>query len=508
MAPLASVTLSLVPDLALHSTFAGCRIESVAGRGGMGVVYRAVQVPLGRAVALKVVERERAAHERFHARFEREMRLTASIDHPNVIPVYEAGETEGRLFLVMRWVEGGDLQQLIRECGSLAPARAVEIVTQVGSALDAAHAAGLVHRDVKPANVLIAGNDGAEHVYLSDFGLTLEVDASTRITESGDWIGTVDFMAPEQFEGHSVDARTDVYALGCLLHASLTGQAPFPRETVAATILAHLRDPAPRPSATPGVPAAFDAVVERALAKHAEDRYGSARELVDAANAAVSQTAGGAHRRGGELVQAGSTAIPDGATRKTALLSDAEAPDGHRRKRREPDFASATARLDKSPRRPTSRARAGAAVVLAVVAAGVAALLLVVGASGASDDGRPLSDSEVRGTVDRFARAYGREDREALASVLSRDVARVTFGDRQEGRAAVLREYEGQFAANTTEGYELSDLEVQEGPLGRASGRYEAPRSGGSPITGAIAFGLRREEGRPRIGLIALEPDS
>jgi serine/threonine-protein kinase len=491
-----------VPDLPLNSTFAGCRIEAVAGRGGMGVVYRATQAPLGRAVGLKVVERERASDQRFRARFEREMRLTASIDHPNVIPVYEAGEAEGRLFLVMRWVDGGDLQQLIRERGRLAPPRAVEIVSQVGSALDAAHAAGLVHRDVKPANVLIAGNGGAEHVYLSDFGLTLEVEGGTRITESGDWIGTVDFMAPEQFEGHAVDARTDVYALGCLLHASLTGLAPFPRETVAATILAHLRDPAPRPSATPGVAAAFDTVVERALAKRPEDRFGSARELVEAAVAAESQTADVVRTRA-ELEHP----VED-ETSKTALLPDQEALERDGGNERDLDRSPGTVRLGESPRRPTSKVRAAAAMALAALAAGVAALILVVGASGATDDGRPLSEPDVRSTVERFARAYGREDRDALASVLSRDVARVTFTDRQEGRAAVLREYESQFAANTTEGYVLNDLEVQHGALGRASGRYEAPRSGGSPITGAITIGVRREGGQPRIGLIALEPDS
>ena len=279
-------------ELALESTFAGCRIESVAGRGGMGVVYRATQLPLGRTVALKVVAPERAADATFHGRFERETRLAAALDHPNVIPVYEAGEQDGRLYLVMRWVQGGDLQKLIADSGPLDPELAAAIVAQVGSGLEAAHAAGLVHRDVKPANVLIAGEEGSGHVYLSDFGLTLDASAESRLTQTGDLIGTVDFMAPEQFEGHPVSARTDVYALGCVLHTALTGRPPFPRGTFAATVLAHLGDPPPRPSATPGVPAAFDGVVARALAKRPDDRYPSASELVAATLAAAGTPAG------------------------------------------------------------------------------------------------------------------------------------------------------------------------------------------------------------------------
>ena len=195
------VTLSGVFDLALDSTFAGCRIEAVAGRGGMGVVYRATQLGLDRAVALKLVAPERAADENFRARFEREARVAAAIEHPNVIPVYGAGEEDGRLYLLMRWVPGTDLQALIRRSGRLEHVHAANIVAQVAAGLDAAHAVGLVHRDVKPANVLLGGEDGSGHVYLSDFGLTLDPSADTRVTDSGDWFGTVGFMAPEQFEG-------------------------------------------------------------------------------------------------------------------------------------------------------------------------------------------------------------------------------------------------------------------------------------------------------------------
>src|SRR4051812_33814523 len=270
-------------ELSPQDVFAGCRIEGVLGRGGMGVIYRATELRLGRPVALKLIATEQASDPDVRDRFEREARLTAAIDHPNVIPVYAAGEEDGHLYLVMRYVPGTDLQALLRRDGRLAPARAASIVAQVGEALDAAHAAGLVHRDVKPANVLIAG----EHAYLSDFGITRVQSAETRITDSGGWIGTVDFMAPEHLRGEPTDARSDVYALGCVLHAALTGTPPYRRETVPATITAHLHELPPRPSETLGVPVAFDSVIARALAKDPAHRYPSAGDLGRAARAAA-----------------------------------------------------------------------------------------------------------------------------------------------------------------------------------------------------------------------------
>src|SRR5262249_22337126 len=178
--------------------------EAVAGRGGMGIVYRATQLSLARPVALKLIAPEHAADASFRERFQRESRMAAAIDHPNVIPVYEAGEEDGRLYLVMRWVAGTDLHKLLREEGRLAPQRAAAIVEQVAGALDAAHAAGLVHRDVKPANVLLSG----EHVYLADFGLTRFAGGDTHMTTAGHFLGTVDYMAPEQFQsGVPDDAR-------------------------------------------------------------------------------------------------------------------------------------------------------------------------------------------------------------------------------------------------------------------------------------------------------------
>src|SRR3954451_5912656 len=251
-------------DLDTGSEFAGCRIEGVLGRGGMGVIYRATELRLGRPVALKLIATEQASDPVVRERFEREARLTASIEHPNVVPVYAAGEEDGHLYLVMRYVPGTDLHHLLKAASPprLEPARAASIIAQVADALDAAHAAGLVHRDVKPANVLIAGN----HAYLSDFGITRVQASDTRITDSGNWIGTVDFMAPEHLRGEPTDARADVYALGCVLYTALTGTPPFRHDTVPATITAHLHDPPPRPSqAAVGVPVAFDAVIARAL---------------------------------------------------------------------------------------------------------------------------------------------------------------------------------------------------------------------------------------------------
>ena len=236
-------------DLMVGTEFAGCRVEELVGRGGMGVIYRGTDLRLERPVAIKLIADERASDSGFRQRFEREARLTAAIDHPNVIPVYAAGEEDGHLYLVMRYVAGLDLQALLKKEGSLAPERAARVVEQVAEALDAAHSAGLVHRDIKPANVLLAG----DHVYLSDFGIT-RADSGARITDTGEWMGTVDFMSPEHLRGERTTARSDVYAVGCLLYCCLSGRPPFQRTSGAATILAHLDDPPPRASDTAGCP--------------------------------------------------------------------------------------------------------------------------------------------------------------------------------------------------------------------------------------------------------------
>ena len=273
-----------MPELTPGELLGGCRVEGVIARGGMGVVYRAVQLDLQRPVALKVITADRAGDPEFRERFARESRMAAAIDHPNVVPVYAAGEERGALYIVMRYVPGRDLHALIKDDGPLPAGRAATIVAQVAAALDVAHAAGLVHRDVKPANVLLAGS--GDHAYLSDFGLMRTLDPLEPLTDSGSWIGTVDFASPEQLAGERVDARSDVYSLGCVLYAALTGVPPYPRETVPATLLAHMRDPIPRPSAK-GAGQYFDRIVARGLAKEPEDRYPSAGDLGRAALAAA-----------------------------------------------------------------------------------------------------------------------------------------------------------------------------------------------------------------------------
>jgi serine/threonine-protein kinase len=296
-----------VSPLNVGAQFAGCRVEAVIGRGGMGVVYRGTELSLERPVAIKLIAADRATDDAARRRFEREARLMAAIDHPNVIPVYAAGEQDGDLYLIMRYVDGTDLQRRLREGGPLAPAEAARVTDQVARALDAAHSRGLVHRDVKPANVLLAG----DHVYLTDFGITRLVDEHTRATDTGEWVGTVDFMAPEHLRGDATDARADVYSLGCVLYACLTGVAPFRRATLAATITAHLRERPPAPSlARPDLPRGFDHVVGRALAKNPAHRYASAGELGEAALDA----AAGRPPRWGRAPRA-ATAPPEAPTR-------------------------------------------------------------------------------------------------------------------------------------------------------------------------------------------------
>src|SRR5436190_879836 len=258
---------------------AGYRIEAVAGRGGMGVVYRAWHLGLERPVALKVISPGLASQDEFRTRFRRESRLAAALDHPHVLPIYEAGESDGVLFIAMRWVDGIDLGRVLEEERALPLGRAVRLVTQVAGALDSAHARGLVHRDVKPANVLGADSD---HAYLADFGLAKR-DDTAGLTETGRWLGTADYAAPEQIEGAEVGPAADVYALGCVLFAALTGRPPFERSSAVAVAYAQVHDPAP----AAGVSSALDAVLARALAKRPSDRFASAGELAAAAQAAL-----------------------------------------------------------------------------------------------------------------------------------------------------------------------------------------------------------------------------
>jgi YVTN family beta-propeller protein len=274
--------------LAPGTTVAGYTVETLIGRGGMGAVYRASEEGLGRKVALKVIAPELAQDERFRERFLRESRIAASLDHPHVIPIYQAGEDRGLLFLAMRYVEGTDLARVVAEDGALEPKRAVDLLSQVAEALDAAHEKGLVHRDVKPSNVLIAKAAGREHCYLGDFGLTKRTGSLSGVTAAGEIVGTLEYVAPEQITGDPLDERSDVYSLGCVLYECLTGQAPFPRATDVALLWAHVHEePTPPSKARPELPKELDTVLARALAKEPGRRYRSAGELVAATRSAL-----------------------------------------------------------------------------------------------------------------------------------------------------------------------------------------------------------------------------
>ena len=289
-------------DPRLGTRLAGYQIQAPLGRGGMGVVYLAEQTGPHRQVALKLLLDPATASEGFRARFLRESELAAAIDHPNVLPVYDAGETDGVLWIAMRYVDGIDLAALLEREGPLAPEQALVIVGQVAGALDAAHTRGLVHRDVKPGNILLAMDDGAVvHAYLADFGLTKRIGGARGLTVSGQVLGTIDYVAPEQIEGGPVDGRADQYALGGVLFECLTGVVPFRRDSELAVLWAHVHDPPPRISEyRPDLPAGLDAVIGRALAKAPGDRYPSCGALIAAIEAALAGAApaGLRHRLG------------------------------------------------------------------------------------------------------------------------------------------------------------------------------------------------------------------
>src|SRR4051794_23841714 len=346
-------------DLAPGDVFAGHRVESVAGRGGMGVVYRAVHLALDRVVALKLIAPAFAGDPDFRARFVRESRAAASIEHPNVIPIYWAGEEQDVLYISMRWVDGWDLRQLIKTEGALEPARAAHIVAQMGAALDAAHERGLVHRDVKPANILLTGDD---HAYLTDFGLIKRADdGSTRISSTGGLVGTAGYVAPEQIRGERVDARTDVYSLGCVLFHTLTGRTPFAAPAEGAMLVGHLQEDPPSTGDE-----AFDAVVRRALAKDPADRFQSAGDLGRAALKAAGEDVTPAPER---VVARGEAAPAD----RDAELAETVVPGS----------ATAATNVVAAPKR--RRGRLLALAGLAAVA--VAAVVAVLATGGGDDDG-------------------------------------------------------------------------------------------------------------------------
>jgi serine/threonine protein kinase len=273
-------------DSRVGTTFGKYTITRLIGRGGMGEVYEAQDTTKGRTVALKVLAEQYSKDANFRTRFQRESRAAAVLQEPHVIPIHDWGEIDGNLYIDMRLVQGHTLHELL-ERGPLPPARAVSIVAQVAEAIDAAHAAGLIHRDVKPQNIIVTASDFA---YLVDFGIA-ETSGDSRLTTAGARVGTLNYMAPERFMGKPSTAAVDVYALACVLYEALTGDPPFTGDSVESQLAAHISSPPPRPSAVnPHIGAALDAVVARGMAKDPDDRYGGAGALGRAAQRALQTT--------------------------------------------------------------------------------------------------------------------------------------------------------------------------------------------------------------------------
>ena len=275
------------------------RLTEQIGQGGMGIVYRGEHVETGQPCAVKLLTPELAQEEGFRHRFERECGYAGSLDHPHVVAVYDAGEQEGVLYMAMQYVAGTDLKALLAEEGRLEPARAVRLLSQVAAALDAAHATGLLHRDVKPGNIMIepGGNpDGSDRCYLTDFGLSKNPSTdSFALTAAGSFVGTIDYTAPEQILAKPFDHRVDVYSLACVLYECLTGEVPFPKARDVEVLYGHIQDPPPRVTdRQPDAPPGLDEVIETAMAKDPDDRYSSCGSLMEAAGVAAGVPAVGA----------------------------------------------------------------------------------------------------------------------------------------------------------------------------------------------------------------------
>jgi serine/threonine-protein kinase len=276
-------------DLPTGAKFAGYRITGVIGRGGMSIVYAAEHLQLGRTLALKLLAPALAADDSFRERFIRESRIAASLDHPNIVQIYDAGEADGLLYIAMRHVEGADVRTLLERQGPLGLGQTLFLLEQVAGALDAAHERDLVHRDIKPANILVA--QPSERAYLTDFGVA-KLMSGRGLTKTGYFLGTFEYAAPEQIEGKPVDGRTDLYALGCVLYECLSGEAPFGAETEGSIIHAHLVEPPPKVTAKrPDLPPGLNVVIARAMAKAKEERYPTCGELMSAVRAVALGTA-------------------------------------------------------------------------------------------------------------------------------------------------------------------------------------------------------------------------
>lgn len=277
--------MSDAQDSRVGSMFGPYHLKRLLGRGGMGEVYEAEHTVKEWTVAVKLMTAEFSKDPVFRERMKREARIAGRLQEPHVVPIHDYGEVDGQMFLEMRLVEGTDLDSVLKRFGPLTPPRAVAIITQIASALDAAHADGVMHRDVKPQNILITRDDFA---YLVDFGIA-SATTDEKLTQLGTAVGTWKYMAPERFSNDEVTYRADIYALACVLHECLTGAPPYRADSAGTLVSSHLMGPIPQPSAIrPGIPKAFDAVVARGMAKKPEDRYASAGDLALAAHEALS----------------------------------------------------------------------------------------------------------------------------------------------------------------------------------------------------------------------------
>jgi hypothetical protein len=413
----------------------------------MGIVYLAEQGRLGRRVALKVIAPLIADDELFRTRFEREAHHAASLDHPNVVPIFDAGEIDGHLYIAMRFVDGQDLGALLSQRGRLEGSEAARIAQQVGAALDDAHANGLIHRDVKPSNILLSGGDPAGHIYLGDFGLTKDAASRSHLTNTGSWIGTIDYVAPEQVEDGLVDARSDVYALGCVLYEMLAGDLPF-KGGDAQKLWAKMNRPLPSLESVDHLLArAFDPVIARGTAKDPADRYPSAGDLARAAAAAATGRA--------NTVPEGSVATGAAAT---GLRQNVDASD--------PIHEAATRAAPRHPPAPGSvatapvRRRGDRGVRRLLIGLGIVAALAIGAAAGALAI-TGLTDDESTGTTSADEESAGGET----------TVTETTEGDGSETvTSAAPARYSRYFPAQRRFGY-LADLPTGNGWLKPAETR-------------------------------------
>jgi len=419
----------------------------------MSRVYLAEHVVLGKKVALKLLARQLADDESFRERFLRESRVAAAMDHPHIVDIYDAGEADGRLFIAMRYIGGSDLRSLIKEQGAVPRERAVSILGQVALALDAAHARGLVHRDVKPGNILLGSND---HVYLADFGVAKLTADPRGLTRTGYFVGTIDYAAPEQIRGEHVDARADVYSFGCLLYQCLTGDLPFARDSDVQLMFAHLEAPPPSLSRH-GFPAALDSLIAKAMAKQPADRYATCSEVVGAVRSGLNSSRPEVPRSPGAPLQ------PPPAASATTID-------------RRPDFVPPPPAPPKRPRRPSQRAvliAVGATVFLVAIAVlGLAYLRepkLLATVTGVVRDGRT-------GAAARGVTVSTGEQR-----TVTNAAGRFSFSNLREGRRISLRScaYEPRdVGASATMRVSLTPV--------RVSGRFTSDLTG-RPVRAVVA---------------------